>query len=32
MLQREPLDGGKGGADGGEYTLELAPKRPAGTQ
>ena len=30
MLQREPLDGEKGRADGGEYTLELAPQRPTG--
>ena len=27
MLHREPLDGEKGRADGGEYTLELAPQR-----
>ena len=26
-LQREPLDGEKGRAAGGEYTLEPAPKR-----
>ena len=30
MLHREPLDGEKGRADGGEYTLELAPQRPFG--
>ena len=30
MLQREPLVGEKGRADGGEYTLELAPQRPMG--
>lgn len=30
MLQREPLVGEKGRADGGEYTLELAPQRPTG--
>lgn len=29
MLQREPLVGEKGRADGGEYTLELAPQRPS---
>ena len=27
-LPREPLDGGKGRATDGEYTLELAPQRP----
>ena len=27
MLHREPLDGEKGRADGGEYTLELAPQQ-----
>lgn len=27
MLHREPLDGEKGRANGGEYTLELAPQR-----